>query len=117
MNIPSKIYIDPRLVFLLKTEPDSEVENELCYLSQASVREILRDNREETLAMIPKEIIIQLVATQVGDTERVDEIVVTRSQPLVLALTNLGRIFKQVGQKDWVEFPGPVFSIEDMNVS
>lgn len=110
MNTPSKIYLDPRVAMTLKPEPDPDKLDrnikELCYISVERATELVRDAQEKAQASIPAEYVVQLQANQSWAPVMGGE--TAPGAPLVLALTNLGRIFQAIGDNDWLELPGPI---------
>jgi len=101
MDIPSKVYIDPRVARTLSPEPDPEKLDrnikEACYISLERATELVRDAQEKAQASIPQEYVVQLVAITPPREG---------AGNLVIALTNLGRLYERING-DWFQTSGP----------
>lgn len=100
-EVPDVIWLDARLAHTWKTEPDDDLEGfgvpQIGYMKITKAQEDKRRALADLSANIPAEFIVQIAvsSSEIGHL------------PLVLALTNHGRLFQQVGATDWIPFPGP----------
>jgi hypothetical protein len=138
INTPEKIFLDPRVAATMPTSREealgkcfagTQIETYV-RIDVASARMAralgglehqinwlqgkLDDAEKSAQSVEPEdgpERVIQLVASPAQVDQETDQLLGRHSPrtPLVLALTNRGRIFQQIGQQDWVVFPDPFY--------
>jgi hypothetical protein len=109
-DTPERIWLDERIAKQMPAEPNpSLADNGINQIAYIKVTTALADKnklRDELMSQIPEEFVIQVTATSVPQLLPYEDNL-TVSKPLVIAVTNLGRMFQHVEPHDWLELPGP----------
>lgn len=105
-NAPDLIWIDERVAKTLPTEK-AESLRQVPYIKRTVAQANSLKLREELIRQIPQEFVVQIAVTAIPLGLVDDEGLPMPTKPLVIAVTNLGRLFQHVEPHDWIEIPGP----------
>ena len=107
-NTPNRIWLDERVAKTLPDEPNKNLDsNQIAYMKVTLAHEEKRKLREELIRQIPEEFVVQVAVTAIPLGLLDEEGLPMPTKPLVIAVTNLGRLFQHVEPHDWIEIPGP----------
>jgi len=110
-NAPERIWLDERVAKQMPAEPNpslaSDGINQIAYIKVTTALEQKNKLRDELISQIPEEFVIQVTATSVPQFLPDEQGFPQVTKPLVIAVTNLGRLFQHVEPHDWLEIPGP----------
>lgn len=116
-NAPDRIWLDERIAKTLPDQPNQDLAdkrvNQIAYMKVTLAHEEKRKLREELVRQIPEEFVVQVAVTAVPLGLVDDEGLPLPTKPLVIAVTNLGRMFQHIEPHDWIEIPGPTLDNDE----
>ncbi len=105
-NAPDLIWLDERVAKTLPTEQATAL-SQVPYIKRSVAQADKNKLRDELISQIPEEFVVHVTATAIPQGLIDDDGLPVGTKPLVIAVTNLGRLFQHVEPHDWIEIPGP----------
>lgn len=110
-DTPDRIWLDERVAKTMPDEPNKSLAetgvNQVAYIKVTAAKADKDRLRQDLIKQIPEEFVVQVAITAVPLGLVDDEGLPLPTKPLVIAVTNLGRMFQHVEPHDWIEIPGP----------
>jgi len=110
-DTPDRIWLDERVAKQMPDEPNKSLAdnqiNQIAYIKVTAAQADKNKLRDELIRQIPEEFVVQIAVTAVPLGLVDDDGLPLPTKPLVIAVTNLGRLFQHVEPHDWIEIPGP----------